>query len=191
MNVAPTWKPEPSLFHFTSGVFYASDRYWAVHDAYARFLFVAASKLRHSEPSERIKMPAARDAVWLYRRDAERGWSLKGYPVDWSDEDCDRIAHEIVGTLTRHERVAASVEAILAEHRDELDDVSYTQGSELFFVNRFEVDKKIIAESPISTINRWLNYIEDLIKSSNGSSYIILKNNLLLLYRVHSVVIGD
>lgn len=136
-------------------------------------------------------MPAARDAVWLYRRDAERGWSLKGYPVDWSDEDCDRIAHEIVGTLTRHERVAASVEAILAEHRDELDDVSYTQGSELFFVNRFEVDKKIIAESPISTINRWLNYIEDLIKSSNGSSYIILKNNLLLLYRVHSVVIGD
>lgn len=190
MNVAPLWKPEPSLFHFTSGVLYASDRYWAVHDAYARFLFVAASKLRHSEPSERIKLPAARNAVWLYRRNAERGWALKGYPVDWTDEDCERIAHEIVGTLTRHERVAASVEAILEEHRAELDDVSFTQGSELFVVNRFEVDGMTISERPIATINRWLNYIEDLMKSSNASSYIVLKNNLLLLSRVYSVVLG-
>lgn len=191
MNVAPLWKPEPTLFHFMSGVLYASDRYWAVHDAYARFLFVEASKLRHSEPSDRIKLPAARNTVWLYRRTAERGWSLKGYPVDWTDEDCDRIAHEIVGTLTRHERVVASVEAILEEHRDELDDVSFTQGSELFFVNRFEIDGKTIGEGPIATINRWLNYIEDLMNSSNASSYIVLKNNLLLLSRVYSVVLGD
>jgi hypothetical protein len=189
--VAPSWKPEPSLFHFTSGVQYASDRHWAVHDAYARFLFVEASKLRHSEPSERIKLPAARTAVWMHRADAERGWAAKGYPVTWTDEDCDRIAHDIVGMLTRHERVVASVEAISAEVRDELDDVSYTHGNELFVVNKFEVDGISITERPMVTINRWYNYIDDLIKSSDASSYIVLKNNLLLLCRVNFVVLGD
>jgi len=189
--VAPSWKPEPSLFHFTSGVYYATDRQWVVYDAYARFLFVEASKLRNGAPSNRIMLPAARTAVWMHRHVAERGWATKGYPVTWTDEDCARIADDIVGTLTRHERVVASVEAILAEVRDELDDVSYTQGSELFVVNRFELDGKIIVEKPMTTINRWLNYIDDLIKSEECKSYIILKHNLLLLSCVHSVVLGD
>lgn len=191
MNVAPLWKPEPSLFHFSSGVYYATDRQWAVHDTFARMLFVEASKLRVGAPSNKITLPAAQTAVWTYRADAERGWAAKGYPVTWTDEDCARIADDIVGMLTRHERVVASVEAILAEVRDELDDVSYTHGNELFIVNRFEIDGKIIAEKPMTTINRWLNYIEDLMKSEEGKSYIVLKHNLLLLSRVHSVVLGD
>jgi hypothetical protein len=127
----------------------------------------------------------------MHRTDAERGWATKGYPVTWNDEDCDRIADDIVGMLTRHERVVASVEAILAEVRDELDDVSYTHGNELFVVNKFEVDGVSITERPIVTINRWLNYVEDLNKLSDYSSYIILKSNLLLLCRVNSVVLGD
>lgn len=192
MNVvAPSWKPEPSLFHFTSGVQYASDRYWAVHDAYARLMFAEASKLRNGAPSNRIMLPAARTAVWMHRHVAERGWAAKGYPVTWTDEDCDRIAHDIVGMLTRHERVVASVEAILAEVRDELDDVSYTHGNELFAVNRFELDGATIVEKPMTTVNRWSNYIEDLMKSEEGKSYITLKYNLLLLSRVHSIVLGD
>lgn len=179
------------MFHFSSGVYYATDRQWAVHDTFARMLFVEASKLRVGAPSNKITLPAAQTAVWTYRADAERGWAAKGYPVTWTDEDCARIADDIVGMLTRHERVVASVEAILAEVRDELDDVSYTHGNELFIVNRFEIDGKIIAEKPMTTINRWLNYIEDLMKSEEGKSYIVLKHNLLLLSRVHSVVLGD
>lgn len=191
MNVAPLWKPEPSLFHFTSGVYYASDRYWSVHDAFAHFMFAEAGKLRNNEPSERIKLPAARNAVWLHRADAERGWALKGYPVTWTDADCDRIAHEIVGTLTRHERVVASVKAIMAEVRDELDDVSQTNGNELFIVKKFELNETIIVESAITTVKRWLNYVELLLKSNEGNDYIALYQNLLLISRVHDVVLGD
>jgi hypothetical protein len=184
MNVA--WKPEPSLFHFTAGVLYATDRHWLVHHTYARLLFAEAKALRDDEPSERMKLPAARWAVRICRADAERGWASKGYPVDWTDDDYDRIASEIVGTLTNHPKVVEAVEAII----EVFSDVALTHGDELFVVGKAELDEQVLIETPIVTIKRSLNYLDDLLKSKSDRPYIRLRQNLTILARVHDVVVA-
>lgn len=189
MNVA--WKPEPSVFHFTAGVLYATDRHWLVHHTYARLLFAEASKLQDAEPSEGMKLPAARWTVRTYRADAERGWASKGHPVDWTDDDYDRIASEIVGTLTNHPKVVEAVEAIIAEDRDEVfSDVALTHDDELFVVGKAELDEQVFIETPIVTIKRSLNYLDDLLKSKSDRPYIRLRQNLTILARVYDVVVA-
>jgi len=199
MNVASKWSPSANLFNFmaTADDVENGKSGW-VYAMFAQGLFIAAKDLRTTAPLEQVKLEAARFAVKWLKLKALAGWSAKGCPVQWTDDDYEAIAREMADELPRHPRVVASIESMLREYRDEaFSDLSLTMNDEMFVVwkvkrntSLFENHNQEISEPPMVTINRSLDYLTDLSKTEAVIPFIPLKRILTILARVHDVVVA-
>lgn len=200
MNVATTWSPPPDLFHFMlTADNYEDGTSGVVRAAFAHFLFTTSEEQRLNAPSHQVALEAARSVTQLWKAKAEAGWLASGHTVEWCDEDYEAIARQMADELPRHPIVAAVVEREIDERLQRIiDDVSLTNNDELFGVYVAKVpiglfDEPIneIKEQPIVTVNRWLDHIEDLMKSKSAKLFIPLRRKLLAIRKVHDLIRGN
>ncbi|MFN3846522.1 MAG: hypothetical protein ACK4RZ_11990 [Paracoccaceae bacterium] len=206
VDLASLWKP-PCLDSLNEGYRLHRDNGAAwLRALYAYTLFVTSDALPVSASLDTLKLETARRAIGLTRPFAEQALTANGFVTRWSDEQCDAIAYEMADRMPRHPAVVEMVRRNLEQRRDEVfADTTLTHNDPLFIVHRWntshfeevvremfdEIDIEQISEEPIRTINRSLDYMDDLILNHELRPFIHLRRILTSLKRVHTVVLGD
>lgn len=202
--VVNTWSPPPTLPNFEQGIrHYYNDGMNTVHTMFAYMIFGVSEALPAKASAETLKLETARRIVALHRKQAEDGWRSQGFTVEWGEGHYEALAVQIADIVPRHPAVIARMAEVLEAKRDAVfADWSLTHGEELFVVYRWrasdadeerrtlfdEIGVLEIKEEPIVTINRSLDYMDDLSSTRQLRPYIQLKRILICLRRVHSVI---
>lgn len=193
---AHKWSPPPTLKNFLSVVNVIDGAPKAVAQmTFAYGLFIAARELRVNEPLPRVALQAARMTVRMWKATAERSWSEKGFPVNWTEADYDAIADEMAKAFPREKGVVDFIDGELEERRERVfSDKSLTHDNEHFVIFRTKFPKECLfgdvdyVEPVIASLSRSLDYIEDMMKIKSGKLFLMLRRELSVLFRVYSIV---
>jgi hypothetical protein len=200
------WK-QPTFENLDRGVrLHREDNLAWVHDMFALLLCVTSEELPSKTSTELLKLETARKVVKVYHREAEAAWQEQGFITKWSPDCLEGIAREMADKLPRHPFVVNAIKRMLENRRDVVfADRSLTRDDELFFVRRThrsqfpremheymaEIGIEVVYEDCIVTIDRSLDYINELKSIKASRQFIKLYGILTSMKRAYAVVQGN